>query len=165
MKRSYRLVAATVVLLLSLTGCMMDPGGGGSSAGGMTVITFIIDVYDAKTGNTLNVPAHTTIYLETVADSDIFTVDGKTGAADVFPFDVPGDPNIPGSYPITPVRQNVYYDTRNGDFRLTAKATVTGPAGTVIRCSVEDIHEDEIAPGNTILILNQVDTLTVECSY
>jgi hypothetical protein len=155
----------TRALILATAALLALPGCAPSRAVGMSFVTFMVDTFRSVNEDDLNLPVHVTIYLDNISGTDLFTVDGNTGNQNIFPFDVPGDLTVPGSYPTSPVTQKVYFDMKNQDFVLRAKATFTGDFGMAVRCRVYDSAGRLTGTEATEYIDHPRDTKTVECKY
>lgn len=154
-----RMSIVGVTALLVLTGCTLPP----PAAAPGNHVTFYIEVFRSINEQELNVPVHVTIKMEP-PKPDLIIVDKNSGMAMTFPFEVPGDPNVPGSYPLSPVIQPIYFDRREPDeFKFTAIATLTEEFGVALSCKAYDRDGLRLGVVATKYIDHLRDTITVEC--
>jgi hypothetical protein len=159
-----RKLAVCALAVLALAGCdgigsaptVYQPGNH---------VTFVVDVFRLATEEQLNVPVHTTVYLEPPRP-DLHMVDKGTGQPMTFPFEVPsqvkGSP--PGTYPTSPIEQSVFFDYRDpGEFIFRVKATFTGEFGMTLRCRAYDRDNRPIGTIDFKSIDHPRDTVSVEC--
>lgn len=155
-----RIMAIAVIVLtaISLAACAI-PTPPAAAPGNH--VTFIISVFRSINEEELNVPVHATFYLEP-SDADLFVIDKNTGKPMTFPFEPPGDPTIPGSWPNSPIEQPMYFDSHEG-FVFRVKASLSGEFGLALRCTVFDRRGLPTGTTDTKYIEHLRDTINVEC--